>query len=262
MKRAWAATPRSRKRSNRSKPDLERVDGTSVTLLISALGIHKGRTFSKALLKLAQARSFDLPDLRKTSEDEIIFQIERRMKAAGLRPGPGRGGTLFPGHGHRHRRLVAGDGEAGLLCRRGEKRSSPATRSTGHQRQPRSHHLGFLPCRLDGRGPAALTQLSACWRRTNRRSASSSCWPARFAWRRWRPFCAKIKCCASTAARLPRRKFPPRARPTCPEKKAASRSAPIPSGRRRNAASIGPARFWFQALGAYLSLLRRQNYRC
>ena len=48
-------------------PDLERVDGTSVTLLISASGIHKGRAFSKALLKLAQARSFDLPDLRNTS---------------------------------------------------------------------------------------------------------------------------------------------------------------------------------------------------
>src|SRR5882762_4268838 len=67
--------------------DLAKVDGTSVTLLISALGIHKGRAFSKALLTLAQARYFDLPDLRKTSEDEIIFQIERRMKEAGLRPG-------------------------------------------------------------------------------------------------------------------------------------------------------------------------------
>jgi DNA polymerase-3 subunit delta len=68
--------------------DLTKIDGTSVTLLISALGIHKGRTFSKALLKLAQAKYFDLPNLRDTSEDEIIFQIERRMKAAGLNPGP------------------------------------------------------------------------------------------------------------------------------------------------------------------------------
>jgi len=68
------------------KPDLEKVDGTSVTLLISALGIHKGRTFSKALLKLAQAKYFDLPDLRKTSEDEIIFQIEQRMKSVFSRP--------------------------------------------------------------------------------------------------------------------------------------------------------------------------------
>ncbi len=71
------------------KPELEKVDGSSVTLLISALGIHKGRTFSKALLKLAQARYFDLPDLRKTSEDEIIFRIEERFRAAGLRPGAG-----------------------------------------------------------------------------------------------------------------------------------------------------------------------------
>jgi DNA polymerase-3 subunit delta len=81
------------------QPDLARVDGTSVTLLISAVGIHKGRTFSKALLKLAQAKYFDLPDLRKTSEDEIIFQIEQRMKAAGLRPGPGSAERFFQATG-------------------------------------------------------------------------------------------------------------------------------------------------------------------
>ena len=81
------------------QPDLEKVDGTSVTLLISAQGIHKGRSFSKALLKLAQAKYFDLPDLRKTSEDEIIFQIERRMKAAGLRPGPGAAERFFQATG-------------------------------------------------------------------------------------------------------------------------------------------------------------------
>ena len=81
------------------QPDLERVDGSSVTLLISALGIHKGRSFSKALLKLAQAKYFDLPDLRKTSEDEIIFQIESRMKAAGIRPGPGAAERFFQATG-------------------------------------------------------------------------------------------------------------------------------------------------------------------
>src|SRR5271156_850789 len=43
-------------------PDLDKVDGTSVTLLISASGLHKGRAFSKALLKVAQAKYFDLPD--------------------------------------------------------------------------------------------------------------------------------------------------------------------------------------------------------
>jgi len=81
------------------QPDLQRVDGTSVTLLISALGIHRGRAFSKALLKLAQAKTFDLPDLRKTSEDEIIFQIERRMKSAGLKPGPGAAERFFQAAG-------------------------------------------------------------------------------------------------------------------------------------------------------------------
>ena len=81
------------------QPELRQVDGASVTLLISALGIHKGRAFGKALLKLAQARSFDLPNLRNTSEDEIIFQIESRMKTAGLRPGPGAAERFFQATG-------------------------------------------------------------------------------------------------------------------------------------------------------------------
>ena len=69
-------------------PDLDKVDGTSVTLVITASGLHKGKTFSKALLKKAQAKTFEQPDMRNNSEDSIIFEIERRMKAAGLNPGP------------------------------------------------------------------------------------------------------------------------------------------------------------------------------
>jgi len=80
-------------------PDLDRVDGTSVTLVISALGIHRGRAFGKALLKKAQAKVCDLPNLRNTSEDEIIFQIEQRMKAAGLRPGEGAAERFFQATG-------------------------------------------------------------------------------------------------------------------------------------------------------------------
>ncbi len=107
------------------KPALAQVDGTSVTLLISALGIHKGRTFSKALLKLAQAKYFDLPDLRKTSEDEIIFQIEQRMKAAAIRPGPGAAERFFQATGidtgawsQELEKLSCfiGDGKAELTC--------------------------------------------------------------------------------------------------------------------------------------------------
>lgn len=69
-------------------PDLEKVDGQSVTLLITAVGLHKGKAFSKALLKKAQAKAFDQPTLHDSNEDSIIFEIERRMKAAGLNPGP------------------------------------------------------------------------------------------------------------------------------------------------------------------------------
>lgn len=81
------------------QPDLERVDGASVTLVISALGIHRGRAFGKALLKLAQAKTFDLPDLRNTSEDLVISQIEQRMKAAGLRPARGAAERFFQATG-------------------------------------------------------------------------------------------------------------------------------------------------------------------
>ncbi len=80
-------------------PDLGKVDGTSVTLLISASGVHRGRAFGKALVKIAQEKKFDLPDLSKTTEDEIIFQIERRMKAAGLRPGNGAAERFFQATG-------------------------------------------------------------------------------------------------------------------------------------------------------------------
>jgi DNA polymerase-3 subunit delta len=80
-------------------PDLDQVDGTSVTLIISALGIHRGRTFGKAILKKAQSKIHDLPDLRSVREDEVIFQIEQRMKAAGLRPGPDAAERFFQATG-------------------------------------------------------------------------------------------------------------------------------------------------------------------
>jgi DNA polymerase-3 subunit delta len=76
-------------------PDLDRVDGTSVTLLITATGLHRGKAFSKALLKRAETKTFDQPVLKDRNEDEIIYLIESRMKAAGLRPGPGAAERFF-----------------------------------------------------------------------------------------------------------------------------------------------------------------------
>ena len=76
-------------------PDLDRVDGASVMLLITATGMHRGKAFSKALLKRAEVKTYDQPELRNANEDEIIFEIERRMKAAGLRPGPGAAERFF-----------------------------------------------------------------------------------------------------------------------------------------------------------------------
>jgi DNA polymerase-3 subunit delta len=143
------------------KPDLEKVDGTSVTLLISALGMHKGRTFSKALLKLAQAKYFDLPDLRKTSEDEIIFQIEQRMKAAGLRPGPGAAERFFQATGidtsswsQEIEKLscFAGEGKAELTC-------ADVNQVISGSREVLV--WDFCSAVLSGEAKAALAQLSA-----------------------------------------------------------------------------------------------------
>ena len=143
------------------QPDLTKVDGTSVTLLISALGIHKGRSFSKALLKLAQAKYFDLPDLRKTSEDEIIFQIERRMKAAGLRPGPGAAERFFQATGID---TAAWSQELEkLACFAGEG-TAELTRDDVNRVISGSREVliwDFCHAVLDGDAKAALAQLSA-----------------------------------------------------------------------------------------------------
>jgi DNA polymerase-3 subunit delta len=99
-------------------PDLDRVDGTSVTLVVSALGIHRGRAFGKALLKKAQAKICDLPNLRNTSEDEIIFQIEQRMPPDSARPPA--------------RRSVSSRPPASTpRCGARRSKSSRATRATG-----------------------------------------------------------------------------------------------------------------------------------
>ncbi len=143
------------------QPDLARVDGTSVTLMISALGIHKGRSFSKALLKLAQAKYFDLPDLRKTSEDEIIFQIERRMKAAGLNPGPGAAERFFQATGID---TAAWSQELEkLACFAGEG-AAELTRDEVNRVISGSREVliwDFCHAVLDGDAKAALEQLSA-----------------------------------------------------------------------------------------------------
>ncbi len=124
-------------------------------------GIHKARTFSKALLKLAQAKYFDLPDLRTTSEDEIIFQIESRMKAAGLRPGPGAAERFFQATGidtavwsqeMEKIALFVGDGKAELT-------SADVNRVISGSREVLI--WDFCASVLSGEAKPALAQLSA-----------------------------------------------------------------------------------------------------
>jgi DNA polymerase III subunit delta len=76
-------------------PDLEKVDGESVTLLVSALTLHKGRVFSKALLGMAEASAHDLPDLRRDGPEEGINRIAEKCCEAGLTPEPGAAERLY-----------------------------------------------------------------------------------------------------------------------------------------------------------------------
>jgi DNA polymerase III subunit delta len=66
-------------------PALDAVDGQSVTLVISALGVDRRRSFYKQLGKLGEVQAFDLPDARKMTPEEIIEKVERAVLAAGLK---------------------------------------------------------------------------------------------------------------------------------------------------------------------------------
>lgn len=74
---------------------LPQIDGVSVTLLVSALGLHRGRSFPKALLKVAAAEEHSLPDLRELGEEGLRRLIEQEMRQAGLDPDEGAVERLF-----------------------------------------------------------------------------------------------------------------------------------------------------------------------
>lgn len=80
--------------------DLEKADGESVTVLISALALHKGKSFNKELLKMAETSHFDLPDVRKGGEREMLQLIEDQLVQAGLKPGDGAVDRLFASIGY------------------------------------------------------------------------------------------------------------------------------------------------------------------
>lgn len=80
--------------------DLEKADGESVTVLISALALHKAKAFTKALLKLAEVTYFDLPDVRRGGEREMLELIANQIEQAGLRVGDGAVERLFAALGY------------------------------------------------------------------------------------------------------------------------------------------------------------------
>jgi DNA polymerase III subunit delta len=80
--------------------DLEKVDGESVSVLISSLALHKGKAFTKALLKLAETTYFDLPDVRKGGEREMLEMIAQMCEQTGLHAGEGATERLFAALGY------------------------------------------------------------------------------------------------------------------------------------------------------------------
>ncbi|MEM1058592.1 MAG: DNA polymerase III subunit delta [Verrucomicrobiota bacterium] len=76
-------------------PELDKVDGQTVTLLVSATAFHKGRAFPKALLKAAEVTAKDLPDLRYGGEEAALERIDSECRALGLQPEPAAVERLF-----------------------------------------------------------------------------------------------------------------------------------------------------------------------
>lgn len=66
-------------------PNLDRVDGESVRLLVSAISPDKRRAFFKALSKKAETRYFDIPDYSKGDDEGTLFAIGEKVRAAGLK---------------------------------------------------------------------------------------------------------------------------------------------------------------------------------
>jgi len=80
-------------------PVFQQVDGTSVTLVISALGVDKRRKFVKELGKVADVRTFDLPDARRLDPAEVVETIEGQLARRGLRAESGVADRLFQAFG-------------------------------------------------------------------------------------------------------------------------------------------------------------------
>ena len=99
------------------QPDLAQVDGVSVTLLISALGIHKGRAFSKA----SQARPGQIFRPARPAQDHRRrnhFPDRTPHESRRLRPGPGAAERFFQATGSTPP-LVAGAGKTRLFSGEG-----------------------------------------------------------------------------------------------------------------------------------------------
>jgi len=86
-------------------PVLQSADGTSVTVLVSVLGIDRRRAFFKALGKFAEVKAFDLPDARRLDPEEVIDLIEAKLSEKRLKPEAGVAQRLFQAFGADKRSL-------------------------------------------------------------------------------------------------------------------------------------------------------------
>ncbi|MDE1171886.1 MAG: DNA polymerase III subunit delta [Verrucomicrobium sp.] len=139
-------------------PVLQQVDGTSVSLLVSAIGVDKRRAFYKALGKIAEVKAFDLPDVRKMDAGEIIDQIESQLSQAKVVAEPAVAERLFAACGADPRALAQAVEKLSLYAGEGGKVTAQEARAlVGGNRE--AAIWDFCDAVLAGKPKAALAEL-------------------------------------------------------------------------------------------------------
>jgi DNA polymerase-3 subunit delta len=144
-------------------PVLQQVDGTSVTVLVSALGVDRRRAFFKALGKFAEVKAFDLPDARKIDPEEVLDGIEARLSRQGIKAEAGVAQRLFQAFGADKRSLEEAVEKLAVYV------GGPGTLTAAEARDliGGSREIAiwdFCDAVLSGKAKAALTELEQLFR--------------------------------------------------------------------------------------------------
>ncbi len=139
-------------------PVLQQVDGTSVTVIVSALGADKRRAFYKNLGKFAEIKPFDLPDARKMDAGDVVDMIEGKLAQAGLKVEPAVAERLYQAFGADKRGLEETIEKLAVFA--GEARTVSAAEARALVGGNKEVAIwDFCDAVLAGKGKAALLEL-------------------------------------------------------------------------------------------------------